>query len=369
MGFETFLGNPRVVESLRGMAASGRLPGALLFTGPDGVGKKTLALMLAKAMNCERLAARGEFCGECSRCHKADEMLAATREDLARRRETTDAQRRVEGLVYFDLQLIEPITRFILIEQIRQLRAVAYTRPFEFSRRVFVIDEAQTIHWQAVDLLLKVLEEPPETTSLILVCSNAFTLRPTIRSRCRRVPFLPVESSIIQNLIDREGRVPKGQRELAVRVAAGSIAAAKTFDSTEFSERRRPWLDFLESISRRHGHPGAAEPNWEKLFASTKALSENRDQFEATLRMGYSVLRDLETLLEIGHDAPITHVDIAALLKGWAPQLGIRGVGRLKAGLDESFRLHIRNVNQQMGLEALALDIMDTPGEASTVMK
>jgi len=89
------------------MLASGRVPGALLFSGPEGVGKRTLALMFAKALNCERRGPGGDdFCGECARCRKAEEMLAATREDLARRREIKDASRRVEGLVYFDLQLI-----------------------------------------------------------------------------------------------------------------------------------------------------------------------------------------------------------------------------------------------------------------------
>ncbi len=189
MGFDSFLGNANAVRSVREMVKSDRLPGALLFAGHDGVGKKTLALMLAKALNCERRGAGGDdFCGECGRCRKAEEMVMAAREDLARRRELKDARRRVEGLVYFDLQLIEPLTRYILSEQIRELRNAAYTHPFEFPRRIFILDEAQTVHWQAADLLLKVLEEPPETTTLILVCPNLYELRPTLRSRCRRVP-------------------------------------------------------------------------------------------------------------------------------------------------------------------------------------
>ena len=127
MGFETFLGNGRAVEAVRQMLARGRVPGALLFAGADGVGKKTLALMLAKALVCERRGPSGDdFCGECPRCRKADEMLASSREDLERRRAIKDSARRVEGLIYYDLQVIEPITRFILIEQIRQLRSVAY---------------------------------------------------------------------------------------------------------------------------------------------------------------------------------------------------------------------------------------------------
>ena len=211
MGFDSFLGNPQAVAAVREMLASGRVPGALLFAGPEGVGKKTLALMLAKALVCERGAA--DFCDQCARCRKAEQMFATAREDLARRREIKESARRVEGLVYFDLQIIEPLTKFILTEQIRQLRAIAYTRPFEFPRRIFILDEAQTIHWQAVDLLLKVLEEPPETTSFILICPNAFELRSTIRSRCMRVAFQPVDQALIQDLLARREethRAPEG---------------------------------------------------------------------------------------------------------------------------------------------------------------
>ena len=356
MGFDSFLGNTKAVEAVRAMAAGSRVPGALLFTGPDGVGKKTLALMLAIAMNCERLSAQGDFCGTCARCRKADEMLAATREDLARLRETKDAQRRADGLVYFDLQLIEPITRFILIEQIRQLRHVAYSRPFEFPHRVFIIDEAQAIHWQAIDLLLKVLEEPPETTTLILVCPNAYELRPTIRSRCRRVPFQPVDDSQIAALLAREARVPKPQRALAMRVAAGSVAKAKTFDAAEFERRRRPWLAFLDAVAG--SHDAAHAPDWRALFDSTKALAEDRDAFEETLRTGYSLLRDLVGTLEGGPEAPVVNVDIRARLKAWAANLGLRGIETLKEGLGQAYRLQVRNVNQQLGFDTMAMELL-----------
>src|SRR6266487_2961799 len=125
MGFSEFLGNSKAVAEVRGMLAADRVSGALLFAGPDGVGKRTLAEMLAKAVNCKRL--KDDFCGACASCRKAENMLTLAREDTARR---------VEGFVYFDLQLIAPVTRYILIEQIRQARNVAYTRPFELARRV-----------------------------------------------------------------------------------------------------------------------------------------------------------------------------------------------------------------------------------------
>jgi DNA polymerase III subunit delta' len=353
MGFDSFLGNPQAVAAIREMLASGRLPGALLFSGPEGVGKKTLAIMLAKALVCER--GGGDFCGECARCRKADQMLTAAREDLSRRREIKESARRVEGLIYFDLQIIEPITKFILAEQIRQLRAIAYTRPFEFPRRVFIVDEAQTIHWQAVDLLLKVLEEPPETTSFILICPNAFELRPTIRSRCTRVGFQPVSESIIQDLLAGVKKFTTPQRELAARVAAGSIARARSFDPAEYERHRQPWVDYLAALA--DGGGTGSGTNLRQAFDSARAIAENRADLEGTLGVGYSLLSDLMRLLLNPAADTVVNIDLAARINSWAAKLGLEKISRLKAGLDEAYRLQIRNVNPQLGFETLAIEV------------
>ena len=354
MGFESFLGNQKTVSAVRDMLVAGRVPDALLFTGPDGVGKKTLAIILAKALNCERL--RADFCGQCEPCRKADEMLAATQEDLARRSEIKEGARRVEGLVYFDLQLIAPLTRYILIEQIRQLRNVAYTRPFELKQRVLIVDQAQAIHWQAIDLLLKVLEEPPDTTTLILVCPNAYEIRSTLRSRCRQVRFTFVDESILGEVLAKEDRVPAAQRALVARLAGGSLAKARSLDLADFQAKRRPWLDFLESVTAKGAGP-ASGVNWKLLFESTKALTEKRERFEDTLRVGYSLCSDLLHLVEGQPESSILNIDVSSRLKAWAAKLGVPGIVALKNGLDEAYRLQTRNVNQQLGLEVLAQEV------------
>ncbi|MGH9449949.1 MAG: ATP-binding protein [Terriglobia bacterium] len=355
MGFEDFLGNPAAVSSVRKMLAADAASGSLLFTGPDGVGKKTLAMMMAKALICVRL--KDDFCGECPRCLKAEEMLNLSRQDLARRREMKDASRRAEGLVYFDVQLIEPITRYILIDQIRQLRRVAYARPFELPRRIFIVDQAQAIHWQAVDLLLKVMEEPPPSTTLILVCPNPRELRPTLRSRCRRVPFRPVDDALIEDLLRHEKRISAAQLPLAVRVAGGSVAMAKGLDLAEFERRRKPWVDFLNAVTSKPAR-SMAPPDWKSLFDSAKALSENRNDLEGVLALGYSLLSDCLQLLENPSGARLTHFDLEARLTAWAAKLGLEGIERLKTGLDDANRLEIRNVNQQLGWEALATELL-----------
>jgi DNA polymerase-3 subunit delta' len=337
------------------MVVSGRVPGGLLFSGPDGVGKKTLAQMLAKALVCER--SDGDFCDACPRCRKAEEMFILAKEDLARRREIKEAARRVEGLVYFDFQLIEALTRSILTEQIRQLRSVAYTRPFEFPRRIFIIDDAQRVHWQVVDLLLKVLEEPPETTSFILVCPNPYELRPTVRSRCLRIPFQPVDESAILEILAKRPGLSKAQLALAARVASGSVAKAASFDLAAYEQRRQPWLEFLEAVARRY--PGSSRlEDWRPLFDSAKALADKKDDFEATLDIGYSLLRDLLHVLQHGPATELTNVDVLPRLQAWAVNLGLPGLELLQSGLDQAYRLQIRNVNQQLGFETLGLEVV-----------
>jgi DNA polymerase III subunit delta' len=318
MGFDAFIGNAKAVSTLRNMVAKCAVPHALLFAGPEGVGKKTLALMFAKALNCEPM--QDDFCGECARCRRAEEMLDAARHDLATRRVLKDAARRTEGFIYFDVQLIEPLTRYILIEQIRQLRTVAYTHPFEFARRVLIIDQAQAVHWQAVDLLLKLLEEAPESTTIVLVCPNRYELRATLRSRCRLISFGSVEESTILGVLADHSKVPEPRRALVARLAAGSVARALVFDLEAFQRQRQPWLELFSSLLDDTGGRGGM-PNWRLLFDSTRALTENRADFQEALRLGYSVLQDLMRILEGLPDSQVTNIDVVARLRKWAPSL------------------------------------------------
>ncbi|MGH9432511.1 MAG: ATP-binding protein [Terriglobia bacterium] len=356
MPFNSFLGNSEAVAILRGLITSGRVPGAMVFAGPDGVGKRTLAEMMAKALNCERL--KGDFCGECSRCLKCEQMLATCREEVERRRGIKDASRRSEGLIYFDLQLIAPLTRYILTEQVRQMRQTAYTRPFELPRRIFIIDQAQALHWQAVDLLLKVLEEPPDSTLFILICPNLHELRSTIRSRCFKVTFKPVEQDVIRSVLGKERGFTKADLELAVRIAAGSVAQAKNLDLAAYRQLREPWVNLMGTLARKE-LDSLAPQDWKRLFDSARALAESRDQFEEVLGIGYGLLHDLLELAESDSTDRLVNLDLLPQLRPWSSDVGLPGLRLLKDGLDEAFKLQVRNVNQQLGFEAMAVGMME----------
>lgn len=359
MGFDSFLGNAKAVAAVRAMAAAGHAPGTMLFSGPEGVGKRTLAIMLAKALNCLARGLEGnDFCGECRNCRSIEDMLASGAEDLARRRGTSDSHKRTENLVYFDVQIVAPITRFILADQIRQLCATAYSRPFELPHRVLILDEAQDIHWQAADLLLKVMEEPPETATLILVCPNPYQLRTTIRSRCVRLDFSAVEDEILLSLLAGDKRMQASKQSLALRLAGGSVAKAKSPQLDQYESERRPWIEFIAGLAE--GISSSRSALWDRLTAASKAITASRDHWESSLRVGYLLCRDLMVSLSGPEARVLINVDLKSEIESWAGQLGFERLARLMAALDEFYRQRSRNVNAQLSLDALAASILET---------
>src|SRR3984957_4086261 len=205
MGFEQFLGNERIVTALRGMLRRARPPSALLVTGPQGIGKFTLARMFAQAANCERL--RDDFCGECDACRRiarlADlqPLIAAGLAQRGARPDSATVERvplliethpDVWAIVPDPVRPKDPVARPVIhVGQLRAVQRAAYFKP-QGRRRVFLIDGAETMRWDFANIFLKILEEPPESATLILLAPNPYLLLPTIRSRCLQFSFTPL---------------------------------------------------------------------------------------------------------------------------------------------------------------------------------
>src|SRR6201987_5955534 len=196
MAFSEFRGNPQIVAALRGALRSGRVPHALLFTGPQGVGKYTLARLFAQAANCERLT--DDACGECYTCQRIALLAEPQRlieQGLAERGESADAAMiertplilqthpDVWALLPDPVRLKSPVVRPVLrVGQLRAVQRAAYFKP-EARRRVFILDGAETMREDYANIFLKILEEPPETATLILISTQPYRLLTTIRSR------------------------------------------------------------------------------------------------------------------------------------------------------------------------------------------
>src|SRR5580693_809074 len=224
MGFSEFLGNERIVAALRGALGSDRVPHALLFSGPRGLGKYTLARMLAQAANCDRL--KDDFCGECATCKRiallADRQ-ALVEQGLAERGESADAATvertplilqthpDVWALVPDPVRLKSPVARPMLrIGQLRAVQRAAYFQPMG-RRRVFILDGAETMRWDVANVFLKILEEPPGSATLILTAPSPYALLPTIVSRCLQCHFGSLSQSEVENnLNDKAERTVPG---------------------------------------------------------------------------------------------------------------------------------------------------------------
>jgi DNA polymerase-3 subunit delta' len=250
MAFASVLGHDRAKALLSRAVARDRLPPALLLAGPEGVGKKTLALELARAVVCER---RGEeACGECSSCRR----ITRASETLGELRQQAD-ERPNEPLLrnyrlHPDLMLVEPgrtrVRWDIKIEQIRQLVREIAGRPFEGRARAFVIDAAHAMTEQAANALLKSLEEPTPTSHVVLVTASPQALLPTIRSRCQLLRLNPLPAPLLEGHLRTVAGLSSEEARLRAVVSAGSLGRALAFESETYRSLREQLLDLLDSL-------------------------------------------------------------------------------------------------------------------------
>ena len=260
-----FVGNQRLVEILR----RGRLPGASLFTGPEGVGKKTLALSLSALANCKE-GSEDELCGTCSSCVKE----AAGHHP--------------------DIRLFQPHKNLIKIDTMRELNREVQFRPFEGQLRCFIIDQAETLTEEAANCILKTLEEPPDTSRIILISSFPHRLLPTIRSRCQAFPFHPLGREEILPYL--EDHLPEDHPEMRASLAEGSIARALSLNLEETLDQRDRMLELLTSW--------CGQESFESLYSQCEQLP-----LRSELKTREGVRRYLKLLQRLGEDLYFLQVD------------------------------------------------------------
>ena len=357
MGFDSFTGNAPAVTSLRRMLSSGRLPGSMILAGPMGVGKHTLASMIARALNCldDEATAAGDFCGLCSNCRRiapteypeGDEDFAKM---LAARPKMKADDRRDHPLMFSthpDVIAFLPDgpLRQISIDQARKLKDLAQFLPAAGRRRMIIVDEADRMDAAAANSMLKVLEEPPETTALILTATNYYELLPTIRSRGIVVHLSPVAENEVEKFMERRTEMSPADRRLAAHLAEGSPGKALSLDLDAARKQRRDAAEWLVSATSQ-------KTNYDELMARTEALARGDDNLEVVVGVLYSLLEDL-LHLRAGRPA-LRNVELEAILRPLAARLDWTWVSGAATRLDNLQRNLRRNLNRQLALEALA---------------
>jgi DNA polymerase III subunit delta' len=371
MGFSEFLGNERIVTALRGALRSQRVPHALLFTGPRGVGKFTLARMFAQAANCERLT--DDFCGECHTC-KRIALLADPQklieQGIAERGESADAATvervplilqshpDVWALVPDPVRLKTPVVRPTLrVGQLRAVQRAAYFQPMG-RRRVFILDGAETMRWDVANVFLKILEEPPGTATLILTAPSPYALLPTIVSRCLQFHFAPLPQSEVEEILRQKTDRKPADRKAAAQLAEGSPGLAIEMNVEQASTQRREALRILERAARGEG--------FAQLFAATSALAKDRESsFEEQIQVFYGLLSDLLELTSGVKQPALRNAALSGELEALSKGINSSWVMRAIAGFDELHAGSRRNLNRQLGLDALAASLAPSAPDAS----
>lgn len=348
LSLNTFLGNPRVVEILKRAMERDRLPHAMIFAGPAGVGKCTLAFLVAQSLNCLS-PVQGSACGECSPCKRILAMAENRHLECLSLKGGgfcgDCAHCRARAKRHPDVWLVEPEKTTISIDQVRALINEIAFQPLEARYRVVIFDPAEQMKIEAHNSMLKTLEEPPSRTVLILVTTNPYMLLETIRSRSRLLEFGGIPADQIERyLVDRKGRKPEEAR-LAAALSGGSLAAALDFNTKEYREIRKEALRFVTLIFKRGSFSEAsaliARATKEKQAFLTwleAAAALLQDIYYAGLWPGRIRQKDLADELEpLARAAPRSAVVSA-----------IEAFGKLKSDLRV-------NVNRQLALEAVFL--------------
>jgi len=367
VSFSDFLGNPRVVTALRGMLASERVPHAMLFSGPRGVGKFTLARMFAQAANCQRLP--DDFCGECEPCRKIGllaDLQPLINQGLAQRGERPDAgtvervpllletHPDVWAIVPDPVRPKDPVARPVLhVGQLRAVQRAAYFKPLG-RRRVFLIDGAETMRWDLANIFLKILEEPPESATLILLAPNPFQLLPTIRSRCLQFSFTPLGTSEVEEILKSRTEMNAEDRKLAAQYAEGCPGAAIGLDLSAVAKLHRDALTILErSVELR----GVSD-----LFAATAALAKSQEiAFENVLEVFYSLLTDLLDLSSSSTKKVLRNPALQRELETLGRKIDVAWITKAVEGFDVLHARTRRNINRSLGLDAVAISLTRPP--------
>lgn len=332
------IGQDRALSLLQRSLEQGSLAHAYLFVGPPHVGKMTLALNLAQALNCE---ADNRPCGECASCQK---IAAGKHADvqvigLGSNGDSAEGKSKAE----------------ISIERIRQLQHSVSLPPFEGKYKVFIIDGAELLSTEAANCLLKTLEEPVGKVIFILLTASEQLLLPTVVSRCQRVELSPAAATEVEaTLISRWGVEKQKARLLAV-LSHGCLgwAVSAAFDDSLLQQRTECLEELLNVIG------GDFEKRFDYAGQLANRFSQDRGGVQERLDLWLGWWRDL-LLVRTGCSDIITNIDRLGMLVKAAKSYNIVQIRFFIDSILEAGKQLGQNANPRLVLETLMLNI---PGE------
>lgn len=325
MAFQNILGNSRVKTILSKSLQRNRVPNSLLFTGPEGVGKKEMALVVAKALNC--LQKTEDSCEECKSCVAINKKI------------------------FPDVMEVSPQKNVIKIEQMRLLKSTTYLKPMVGKKRVFIISNAEKMSEEASNSLLKILEEPPSFSHIFLLTDNPYLILPTIKSRCQILSFAPVFKEDIEKVLLEKGYGAEKSRVISL-VVHGNLRYALSLDWDDLQEKRqKAWQVFHGLIKKENASVFLKE------FSSARFLG--RQDLEQILELLSSFCRDIVVFKEEGDLSHLMNPDYEQDLQETSGYLSLEQALDILSKIDYSLYALQKNLNVNLLMSSLFSYFMD----------
>ncbi len=317
MSFAAIAGHKKNIDVIKRILGSARIAHAYLFSGPEGVGKRKVALAFIQQLFC----AEGTGCGSCSSCKK------------------------IASGNHPDIHTVLPDGQFIKIDQVRALQKELGYRPYEAVRKACIIDGAERLNQSSGNALLKTLEEPPGNAIMILLTSALESVLPTIRSRCQQLAFAGVPADSIEALLIAGGADADSAR-VAAALADGSVARAIDFCDEESSPSRQELIERACRISLKE---------MSSIFAFGELFDKNREKALQSLELLLGFWRDMLHF----HSGSATAVnrDVAALL---ARESGRRSSTAIIDNIETLLKTRQtiqRNANVRLAMDVLGMKL------------
>ncbi len=318
-------GHEWAVDMLKKHVANGTPRHAYLFAGPPGLGRRTLALRFAQALNCPTPVASGVPCGQCRECRQIAAMQHA---DL------TVVQAEAEGGT-------------LKVDQIRETRRTLVLKPYQANFRVALFLRFQEANDNAANALLKTLEEAPSYAVLILTADNPEQLLPTIVSRCEVLRLRPLKFEEVMDALERRG-IEKGQAKLIAHISGGRFGyALRLLEDEALLESREERLNDLQTL--------ISASRVEK-FAYAEKLSKDKEAMRQAVLIWLAYWRDV-MLRAAGAQTPLVNVDRNVEIEDLAGRLDLSLARGVVSGHEHVLEKMERNVNSRLLAEVLLLDL------------
>jgi len=322
----SILGHEWAVDLLRGHIANGRTRHAYLITGPQGIGRRTLALRMAQGLNCKQPAAPGAACRTCPTCQ------------------------RIERMQHPDLLIVkaEEVGGALRVDQVRELQRGLSLSPYEALYKIALLLHFEEANPNAANALLKTLEEPPPQVVLFVTAQDSEALLPTIVSRCEVIRLRPLPLDEVSQGMEAMWEIPADEARLLAHLSNARPGYAYwLYRNPEYRKRRTAWLD---------DHRRLLSANRVERFHYAENLTEDKAEFLQILQTWLSLWRDV--MLEAsGAQTPMTNLDCGAEIARLARTTNLETARQMVSSLERTKSQLDHYTNIRLTAEVLLLNL------------